>query len=245
MIIAIIKETVVVNTALFDDIETARDFLEMGALGGADDIQELPDGFGIGDSHIDGEWVKAPEPTDPPEAALDPGEFVLGLMGVVGDGDGRSGGLALRDAALLGAETGALVFVALAQSDTFDDVTILEHSRLFAEWPIETGLECKRGTIVWDAGKLYRALHDIGEAHRMTRPSEDPALWGEIGDPAEEWPQWSQWLGVGDTYQAGDKVRSVDYGNPADAVVYRWVSTADNNVWRPGEFGWDKVGVHG
>jgi len=246
MIIAVIKETAVINTAVFDDIETAQEFLHGGVFGGADDIQELPDGFGIGDFYIGGEWEKAPNPPEPPGAGLDPGEFVLGLMGVDGDGDGRAGGLALRGAAMLGAETGALAFVTLAQSlELFDDVTIMEHSGLFAEWPEATGLVCKRGTIVWDGGKLYKALHDIGEAERLLRPSETAQLWGVIGDPAEEWPEWSQWIGVGDAYQTGDKVRSVDYGNPADEVIYRWVSIADNNVWRPGEYGWDKVGVHG
>jgi len=183
----------------------------------------------------------------PPEAGPDTLGFVLGLMGAEeGGGEERAGGLALRVAALAGFDVGSLLFVSLAQDlEIFDDVTIMEHAYMFAEWPEETGLVCKRGTIVWDAGTLYRALHDIGEAHRMTRPSEDPTLWGEIGDPTEEWPLWSQWIGVGDTYQAGDKVRSVDYGNAGDSTIYRWVSTADNNVWRPGEYGWEKAGVHG
>jgi len=158
----------------------------------------------------------------------------------------RLAGLQLRRSIQRSQEVGALCFVVMAQSDGyFDDTTILENADLFATWPAETGLECPRGTIVWDAGRLYRAMHDIGAAHRTLRPSESPTMWAEIGNPADEWPEWSQWLGVGDTYQAGAQVRSVDHGNAGDTTVYKWISAVDNNVWRPGEYGWDKAGVHG
>jgi len=150
-------------------------------------------------------------------------------------------------------EVAALSFVALAQtSELFDDVTILENADMFAEWPIETGLEVKRGTILWDDGALYRALHDIGASHKAMRPSENYVgkggssanLWQKIGNPDEEWKEWSQWIGVGDLYQIGAKVRSIDFGNAADTTVYRWISTAADNVWKPGEFGWEKAGVY-
>jgi len=64
MNIAIIKENEVINAAVFDDIETARQFHEMGvwAESAADGVAELPDGFGIGDSYLGGEWVKKPQP---------------------------------------------------------------------------------------------------------------------------------------------------------------------------------------
>ena len=37
----------------------------------------------------------------------------------------------------------------------------------------------------------------------------------------------------------GDKGQDLTIRAPAGA------STADNNVWRPGEYGWEKAGVHG
>jgi hypothetical protein len=62
MRIAIIKDTKCVNSAVFDDLETAEQFLEMGAFGEADEVAELPDGYAIGDTYESGEWSKKPEP---------------------------------------------------------------------------------------------------------------------------------------------------------------------------------------
>jgi len=68
MNIGIIKQTLCVDAAVFEDISTAQAFLERGVWD-ADEVHELPPGFGIGDSYTGGEWVKAPvpEPPDPPE----------------------------------------------------------------------------------------------------------------------------------------------------------------------------------
>jgi len=158
--------------------------------------------------------------------------------------DGRKEGLAMRHGVMRAKETGALCFVAMAQAEQFDDATILENADLFAIWPDIGGIECPQGTILWDLGGLYRAMHGIGAAHREMRPSASPTLWQPIGNPGEEWPEWSQWIGVGDLYQEGAKVRSGDHANASDEAVYRWVSTVGDNVWRPGEYGWEKAGVH-
>ena len=64
-------------------------------------------------------------------------------------------------------------------------------------------------------------------------PDITPALWTRIGDPAEEWPEWSQPIGAQDAYMAGDKVT---YDGR------HWVSTVDNNVWIPGIYGWEERG---
>ena len=48
-----------------------------------------------------------------------------------------------------------------------------------------------------------------GQGHTSQQgwnPSLTPALWSKVGDPAEEWPAWSQPLGAHDAYNAGDKV---------------------------------------
>ena len=63
-------------------------------------------------------------------------------------------------------------------------------------------------------------------------PPATASLWKEIGDPTVEYPEWSQPLGAHDTYALGDKV--AHNGK-------RWVSTAANNVWEPGVYGWEEV----
>jgi hypothetical protein len=86
MTIAILSNTIVTNTAIFEDFETAQQFLADGVWEDADDVQEPPDGFGINDSYIDGEWIKVPEPEPAPEPEPIPNalsddeiEFVRGL----------------------------------------------------------------------------------------------------------------------------------------------------------------------
>ena len=48
-------------------------------------------------------------------------------------------------------------------------------------------------------------------------------------------PVWSQPTGAQDAYKMGDKVHYPD----ADGPVYE--STADDNVWEPGVYGWEQV----
>ena len=73
MNIAILKNNEVVNVTLFSNIETAQYFLAGGVWTdiGADSVEELPDGFGIGDSYKNGVWEKAPAP-EPPEPPTEP-----------------------------------------------------------------------------------------------------------------------------------------------------------------------------
>ena len=71
MIIAIIKDNIVIDAAVFNDLELAKEFLENDVWPGADSVVELEDGFGIGDSYVDGEWERAPEPEPPPEPMPD------------------------------------------------------------------------------------------------------------------------------------------------------------------------------
>ena len=59
-----------------------------------------------------------------------------------------------------------------------------------------------------------------------------PALWSKVGDPAEEWPAWSQPLGAHDAYNAGDKVSHNGK---------HWTSDTDGNVWEPGVYGWTEA----
>jgi len=125
----------------------------------------------------------------------------------------------------------AVVFVAEAQRDdtAFDETTILEHAEIFPMWDAHwTG---RRGSIVQDGGQLYRSIHDVG-AGQNTKPSETPSMWTRIGNPAEEFPEWSQPLGAHDAYAAGDRVSHNGK---------KWVSDLGGNIWEPGVFGWSEV----
>lgn len=122
----------------------------------------------------------------------------------------------------------SIVFTALAQNETLDDTTIAEHADIFPEW--DENWTGKRGTIVKENGRLYRAIHDIG-AGQNVRPSENESIWTPIGNPLEEFPEWSQPLGAHDAYALGAKVT---HGNK------KWISTEANNIWEPGVYGWQE-----
>ena len=120
----------------------------------------------------------------------------------------------------------AIAFVVLAESGQIDEVTASEHSEIFAEW--EPKVDCKVGQIRRRGEDLYKCL----QAHTSQEgwePEVTPALWKKIGDPTDEWPEWSQPIGAGDAYMAGDKV---------SFEGKHWISDVDNNVWAPGVYGW-------
>ena len=73
MNIAIIKDNLCVNIALFDSLTTAQTFLTAGVWPDADAVVELPDGYGIGDMYDGTTWTKAPEPEpEEPEPGPEP-----------------------------------------------------------------------------------------------------------------------------------------------------------------------------
>lgn len=72
MNIAIIKDMTCIDIAVFDDIETAQQFLDDGVWPEADSIAELPDGYGIGDSYDGYVWTEKPEPEPDPGPDTDP-----------------------------------------------------------------------------------------------------------------------------------------------------------------------------
>ena len=121
-----------------------------------------------------------------------------------------------------------IVFVALCENGTIDDVTATEHTAIFALW--ESGVSYAVGNIRTYEEKLYKCVQAHTSQADWT-PDAVPALWARIGDPAEEWPEWSQPIGAHDAYQIGDKV---SYN------AKHWVSNTANNVWQPGVYGWDE-----
>mgnify|MGYP001033373000 CR=1 FL=1 len=124
------------------------------------------------------------------------------------------------------AAVAAIAFVTMAEAGQIDDVTAAEHAIQFASWAHP--VDYKAGQIREHNGKLYRCLSDHTSQVDWA-PDVAVSLWVSISDPAEEWPEWSQPVGAHDASQTGDKVT---YNGK------HWISTADNNVWQPGVYGW-------
>lgn len=122
----------------------------------------------------------------------------------------------------------SIAFVKLAETGTIDDVTATEHVQLFSPWAIS--VEYK----VNDLRKHKNALYKCIQAHTSQadwEPDQVPALWVKVGDPADEWPAWSQPVGAHDAYDLGAKVSHNST---------HWISTAADNVWEPGVYGWNE-----
>lgn len=129
---------------------------------------------------------------------------------------------ALRDVA-------AITFVSLAEKGDIDEVTATEHVDVFEQWVYPKAYSV--GKIVQDGGKLYKCV----QAHTSQADwplADTPALWKKIGDPTEEYPEWSQPLGAHDAYPLGAKVSHNGK---------KWTSDVANNVWEPGVYGWSEV----
>ncbi len=122
-----------------------------------------------------------------------------------------------------------IAFVALAENGTLDEVTAAEHTELFSPWA--EGVTYTAGNIRSYGEALFRCVQAHTSQSDWT-PDKTPALWVKIGDPAEEFPAWSQPVGAHDAYRKGDK---------ASYQGRRWESTVDGNVWAPGTYGWQEV----
>ena len=122
-----------------------------------------------------------------------------------------------------------IVFVILAENGTLDETTATEHIDIFAQW--EPNIQYPVGSLRSYQDKLYKCLQAHTSQEDWT-PANTPALWKEAGNPADEWPQWSQPIGAMDVYMKGDKV---SYNSK------HWISNVDNNSWAPGVYGWDEA----
>lgn len=114
-------------------------------------------------------------------------------------------------------------------SASLPDADALEAVELFDEWKPDT--EFAKDIRVRYNGKLYRVVQDH-TSQAGWEPPNVPALFTEVAKPGEI-PTWKQPTGVQDVYQTGDKVH---YPTAEDQI---WISTADNNVWQPGVYGWE------
>ena len=125
--------------------------------------------------------------------------------------------------------TANIVFVKLAENGTIDEVTATEHLSAFSPWA--TGISYHIGELRVYNEKLYKCVQAHTSQADWT-PDVAVSLWARAGDPAEEWPEWSQPIGAADAYMDGSKV---SYDNK------HWISTVDNNVWPPNVYGWQEV----
>lgn len=124
----------------------------------------------------------------------------------------------------------AITFVSLAEKGDIDEVTATEHADLFEAWVTDKDYAVGK-IVVRPNGNLYKCV----QAHRSQagwEPENTPALWNKIGDPTEEYPEWSQPLGAHDAYPLGAKVSHNGK---------KWVSDVASNVWEPGVYGWTEV----
>lgn len=140
---------------------------------------------------------------------------------------------ALQDNAIAMAQNASdvtsIAFVVLAESGAIDEVTATEHTDIFAAW--EPSVAYTVGALRTYDGVLYKCAQAHTSQSDWTPPAT-PALWAKAGDPAEEWPEWSQPIGAHDAYALGDKVSHSGK---------HWESTVNSNVWEPGVYGWNEV----
>lgn len=90
------------------------------------------------------------------------------------------------------------------------------------------------GDLVMDGEQKYECIQSH-TSQEGWEPHATPALWKAHDEGGDGIPVWSQPTGAQDAYKMGDKVHYPD----ADGPVYE--STADNNVWEPGVYGWEQV----
>ena len=114
----------------------------------------------------------------------------------------------------------------LAQGQT--DEKLVENKAAFPWWNGDR-VNYLTGMLVQYGENLYRVVQSHTSQSDWT-PDKTPALFTKIS--TEEFPEWVQPTGAQDAYMSGDKVTHNSK---------HWISTADNNVWEPGVYGWDEV----
>ena len=123
----------------------------------------------------------------------------------------------------------SIAFVTLAEGGSIDEVTATEHTDLFTPWVC--GVAYVVGALRQYNNELYRCVQAHTSQDDWT-PDAAVSLWSKVGNPAEEYPAWSQPIGSHDAYAEGDKVSHNGK---------KWLCTCNANVWEPGAYGWDEV----
>lgn len=114
------------------------------------------------------------------------------------------------------------------------DEVAYETPELFQPWAV--GVAYAFAERVQYGGKLYRC-EQAHTSQEGWEPDQIPALWTEVAKPGEI-PVWRQPTGAQDGYDKGDRVRYPDENGDI------WISVFDGkNVWKPGDYGWEKEEV--
>ena len=112
-------------------------------------------------------------------------------------------------------------------STSLTDEDALQAIELYPAWA--TGTAYTVDERIRYNSTLYRCVQAHTSQDDWT-PDITPALWTVVS--LDEFPEWVQPTGAQDAYQRGDKVSHNGK---------HWISTADNNVWEPGVYGWELV----
>ena len=110
---------------------------------------------------------------------------------------------------------------------TLSDEDLIQIPLLFDEWVAGVEYVADKSVVRYE-DILYR-VHQSHRSQADWIPPDVPAIYVRI-DPPGVIPEWRQPQGEHDAYQMGDKVTHKDK---------TWESTADNNVWEPGVYGWE------
>lgn len=111
-------------------------------------------------------------------------------------------------------------------SESLPDTIATDVPDLFPNW--ETDTDYAIGDRRQYDGTLWKCIQAHHSQDDWT-PDVAVSLWARTS--ADEWPEWIQPTGASDAYMEGDKVSHNSK---------HWISTADNNVWEPGVFGWQE-----
>ena len=116
-----------------------------------------------------------------------------------------------------------------------DETTMLEVAEVYPEYEIDKLYKIdhifRYGLNIDGESQLYQVLQDHTSAAEWT-PDTASSLYKKIGFTESGVPIWTQPLGATDAYTMSDIVMH----NEAT-----WKSTADNNVWAPGVYGWVQI----
>jgi len=117
-------------------------------------------------------------------------------------------------------------------SASLPDEDALEAVELFPSWNINTDYAV--GVRVRFEGKLYKCVQAHTSQEDWT-PDITPALWVDVAEPGTI-PVWRQPTGAHDAYMKDDLVHYPEIDDPV------YISTIDNNVYAPDQYGWEEVG---
>lgn len=151
------------------------------------------------------------------------------------------------------------------EADRAQDAALLDHEARLARieahlWPpdptptpgngttartwAEHGGVWPHGTILDDGGIIWRNIAKVPLTEPPSRFPGQPGQWAHLfvevktpveepKPPVEEWPAWEPWDHIRPLHKVGAKVTHKGR---------RWVSTASNNHWEPGVYGWTDHG---